>query len=187
MPHVVDEKRRRPVHTAAHAAHEVVAHLRLVRVRRQLACQPRGVELELAGVLDQMLVLERELALEQAIVHLPELPLRPGRLRRLGGVLRVQVQLGERKIAEHEPETRAHALLNLLHDRVSATAMRALEVAVFDERHCGVRRSLYVIPLAHRQHQHCPLPFRAHARSVASDSSARRIPSAPGFTPIGDT
>src|SRR2546430_7143701 len=58
VPHVVDEKRRRPVHAAAHAAHEVVAHLRLVGVRRQLALEARGVEPELLGVLDQVIVLE---------------------------------------------------------------------------------------------------------------------------------
>src|SRR2546427_9276673 len=48
--------------------------------------------------------------------------------------LRVQVQLGERKVAEHKPEARAQALPHLLHDRVGATAMRALEVAVLDQR-----------------------------------------------------
>src|SRR5881392_1337158 len=69
----------------------IVAHLRFVRVRRQLALEARGVEPQLPGVLDQVLVLERELALEQAIVHLPELPLRAGRLGRFGGVLRVQM------------------------------------------------------------------------------------------------
>src|SRR5438309_2328456 len=120
-----------------------------MRVRRQLTSQPRGVEPELAGVLDQVIVLERELALEQPIVHLPELPLRAGRFGRFGGVLRVQVQLGERKVAEHKPEARAQALPHLLHDRVGATAMRALEVAVLDQRHRGVRRTLHVIPLAH--------------------------------------
>src|SRR2546430_9378398 len=67
VPHIVDEKRRCPVHAAAHAAHEVVAHLRLVGVRRQLALEARGVEPELLGVLDQVIVLERELALEQPI------------------------------------------------------------------------------------------------------------------------
>src|SRR5437867_2459661 len=153
VPHVVDEKRRRPVHAAAHAAHEVVAHLRLVGVRRQLALEARGVEPELPGVLDQVIVLERELALEQPIVHLPELPLRAGRFGRFGGVLRVQMQLGERKVVEHKSQARAHPLLHFLHDRVGATAMRTLEVAVLDERDGGVRRALHVIPLAHRQRQ----------------------------------
>src|SRR5207249_2996637 len=81
--------------------------------RRQLALEARGVEPELPGVLDQVIVLERELALEQPIVHLPELPLRAGRFGRFGGVLRVQMQLGERKVAEHEPEARAQALPHL--------------------------------------------------------------------------
>src|SRR5256714_11517055 len=141
VPHVVDEKGGRPVHSAPHAAHEVVAHLRLVGMRRQLALEARGVEPELLGVLDQVFVLERELALEQPIVHLPELPLCAGRFGRFGGVLRVQMQFGERKVAEHKPEAWAQALPHLLHDRVGATAMRALEVAVLDQRHRGVRRT----------------------------------------------
>src|SRR2546430_4584959 len=44
VPHVVDEKRRCAVHAAPHAAHEVVAHLRFVGVRRQVAFEAGGAQ-----------------------------------------------------------------------------------------------------------------------------------------------
>src|SRR5256885_7005985 len=85
VPHVVDEKRRCAVHAAPHAAHEVVAHLRFVGVRRQVAFEAGGVEPQLPGGLDPMLVLEREPALQQGILHLPGPPPRAGRLGRPRG------------------------------------------------------------------------------------------------------
>ena len=72
-------------------------------MRRELPRHPRGIEAKLSGVLDQVVVLERELPLKQAIVHHPELALRPRRLRHFGGVLGMHVHLLEGKVAEHEP------------------------------------------------------------------------------------
>src|SRR5256884_6556964 len=47
VPHIVDEKRGCPVHAAAHAAHEVVAHLLLVVAPPQSRPQAPGVWPEL--------------------------------------------------------------------------------------------------------------------------------------------
>ena len=136
-----------------------------------------------------MLVVQRELPLEQPIVHLPELPLCPRGLRHLRSVLRVGVQLREREVAEREPQARSHATLDPLHDRVRLTAVGTLEVAVFDQRRRRIRRALDVIAVPDRQHQHPRAPALAHRPSAlaSSVSSARSIPSAPGFTSIGET
>ena len=51
-------------------------------------------------------------------------------------------------------------------------------------------RSLHMIALAHRQHKMCRLRIRGHRPTsffVCKASSARRMPSAPGFTPTGET
>ncbi len=57
-----------------------------MHVREQLAPHALRVEPQLAGVPHQILVGERRLPLVQEIVHLPELPLRGGRLGDLRGV-----------------------------------------------------------------------------------------------------
>jgi len=190
VPHAVDEERGRAVHPAPHSAHEVVSHAALVRPRRQLARHPAAVEPELLGVSDQMLVVQGELPLEQPIVHLPELPLCPSCLGHLGGVLRVRVQLREREVAEREPQARSHATPDLFHDGVRLTAVGTLEVAVLDQRRRRVRGALDVVAVPDWQHQHpLPVPRLAHRPSAlaSSVSSARSIPSAPGFTSIGET
>ena len=76
---------------------------------------------------------QRVLVLEQQIVHLPERALRGGRLGRLGGDLRVRMHVGERQV----PPDVAHVAEvgeQLAHDGFGPAAVRALEVAVLDER-----------------------------------------------------
>ena len=75
------------------------------------------------------------LVFEDDVVHLPERPLRRGRLERLGGVLGVRMNLPERKVAVDEPESVTEQPLNLLHDGMRG----GVEVAVFDERQWRVR------------------------------------------------
>src|SRR3954470_12073332 len=97
---------------------------------------------------------------------------------------RVRVDLGEREVAEDEPELAAQALLKLLHDGICLIAVRALIVAVLDERDRGVGRTLHVILRRHRDAERV-----AHVETsclvcvpAARPSSASRMPSAPGFT-----
>src|SRR5438128_133714 len=95
----------------------------------------------------------------------------------------------DREVAKHEPEPLAHPGLHLFDDRIRGTAVRALVVAVLDERHGRLHRTLDVVPLCADRHGECRLPpGRAHAAPVSPRlSRARRIPSAPGFTPTGGT
>ncbi len=68
-------------------------------------------------------------------MHLPELPLGGGRLRRLGGVLSVRVRVRARRVsAEDDAKVSRRTLFpQLLDHRIGATAVVALEVAVFDQ------------------------------------------------------
>src|SRR4051794_12843422 len=68
------------------------------------------------------------LVLVQGVVHRPVLvfALGRGRLRRLGGVLRVRVVGADREVAEHEAQPLPHALLDVLHDGVGLPAVGAL-------------------------------------------------------------
>src|SRR6266853_3247934 len=91
--------------------------------------------------------------LEERIVHLPELPLRPGRLGRFGSVRRVRMHLAEGEVAKHEPHTRAECPLNGLHDRVGLAAVRTFVIPILDERDWRSRRALRVIAIADRQHE----------------------------------
>ena len=80
-------------------------------------------------------------------------------------------------------------LPNLFDDRMRRAAERALVVAVLDERHRRRRRPQDVVALADRDGQSWALEVDAHAGTGAAgiDSSAARMPSAPGLTPIGET
>src|SRR2546422_7938131 len=95
-------------HAARDAAPEVLAHARLVDPPGQLLADTLGVEAQIAGVFDQVVIVQSELPLEQAVVHLPELRLRAGRFRRLSGVLR--------RSEEHtsELQSRLHLVCRLL-------------------------------------------------------------------------
>src|SRR5882672_10688511 len=121
--------------------------------------------------------------LVEKVVHLPELPLRRGRLGGFGGARRVRVRLRQREIPEHEAHPPPQDLLHFLHNRIGAAAMRALVVAIFDERHRRFVGSLAMVGLRDggREAAHRP------ALPGASFSSASRIPSAPGLTPTGET
>src|SRR5256884_9671434 len=157
--------------------------------RRELAAHAGGVEAEVTRVLDQVVVVKRELALEQAVAHLPELPLRARRLGGLGRVLRVRMALAQREVAEHETQPPSQALPELLDDRVGAPAMGTVVVAVLDQRDGRLRRPLRVVPLARRERERGRRGALAHAGALApaSGSSARRMPSAPGVTSTGET
>src|SRR5512132_928180 len=94
------------------------------------------------------------------------------------------------EIAEHEPEPIPHPGPHVLDDRVRLATVRALVIAVLDERHRRGSRSLHVIALLVHREGEDGLPLGpAHVASSLplSSSSARRMPSAPGFTPTGET
>jgi hypothetical protein len=86
--------------------------------------------------------------LEERIVHFPEQPLRPRGLCRFRGVFRMRVDFAKREVSEHKSQLRPESPLQFLHNRVRASAVRTLVIAVFDERHCCGFRSLRMIALS---------------------------------------
>jgi hypothetical protein len=122
-------------------------------------------------------------------VQLPEAALGARSFGGLGRLERVRVDLSEREVAEGEAKVLAEDPPHLLHDRVGCAAVRALVVAVLDERDAGGCRPPDAVALADGGCEHGAVGRLAHARASACriDSSAARIPSAPGLTSTGDT
>src|SRR6185295_8923321 len=89
----------------------------------------------------------------------------------------------------HEPHAVAQPRLRRLDNRVGLAAVRALVVAVLDQRHRRVGGALDVVALGVDRNGERRLPARrGHvASSFCRSSSAARIPSAPGLTLLGET
>src|SRR5712691_9230507 len=100
------------------------------------------------------------------------------------------MRTGDRKVAEDEAQAVPHLRLDLLEGRVRGSAIGAFIVAVFHQRDWRVSPSLDVVSVRRDGHGHLSLrPNGIHDATAgpAMASSARRIPSAPGFTPLGET
>jgi hypothetical protein len=147
------------------------------------------VESEQGGILGQMVVFEGLLILEEQTVHLPEFALLAGRFGRLGSGLGVRMDTGEWKMAKDETELVSDLPPQLLKHRVGAAAMGTLEVTVLDQGHRSGRRPQPVIALAEGRCERGGGGRCRHAVTdfAGKDSSARRMPSAPGLTPMGET
>ena len=188
MPHAVDVEGRCPVDAASHPAHEVLADARCVHVLGQLFVEALDVEPEVLRVAAEVRSREARLVFVEQVVHLPEPALGGRALGALRGLFGMRVRRRDREVPKHEPEPITQPRLNFLDDGIRRTAVRTLVVAVLDERHRRTRRSLNVVPLVADRHRQCGAKLgRAHVASFPRFSSARRIPSAPGFTPTGDT
>src|SRR6202035_386728 len=102
--------------------------------------------------------------------------------------LRVRMNAAQREVAEREPESIAELLADLLHDGMRRAAIRALVVPVLHQCDAGPGWTESVVALVQRRGE---LGGRrghhATAAGTCMVSSARRMPSAPGFTPIGET
>ena len=128
------------------------------------------------------------LVFKQHVVHLPKLPLRTSGLGGFGGVFGVGMHVAQWKIAKDEAQSLTQLLLNCLHDGIRFAAVGTFVVAVFNQRDGRVNRPLNVVAPGVRKGQ----GFRGGAAHFASDllcnsSNADKMPSAPGFTPTGET
>src|SRR6266852_3486959 len=97
---------------------------------------------------------------------------------------------GDRKVAEDEAQAVPHLRLDVLDDGVCSSAIGAFVVAVFHQGDWCVSPSLDVVSVRRDGHGHLSLPPNGIHDATAGParvSSARRIPSAPGFTPLGET
>ena len=90
---------------------------------------------------------ERVLVAEQPVVHLPERALGARGLGRLGGDLRVRVHVGQRQVAEDVAQLVAEVVEQLGDDRRRVPAVRALEVAVLEQRDRRVGPAADVVAL----------------------------------------
>jgi hypothetical protein len=99
------------------------------------------------------------------------------------------VGLGQREVPEREQHVVLEELDELFHDRMGQSAERALVVAVLDEGDLRRERPDRVIFGADRSGKARAVEKSAQVGTAwrERDSSAVRIPSAPGLTPIGDT
>src|SRR5438445_437739 len=187
-----NEERRRPVHTALDATHEVFSNSPQMEMLSNLLLQPLHVQLEFLRIVgEESMVAEGRLVLVEKIMHLPELPLDGGRLGGFRGPFRLRVGGGNGEVSENEPELRPEFLLDLLHDRVGRPAVGTLVIPVLDEHHSSIRRPFNVVPFSDGQSQSRRLVIRLrHDHSPRSGdlsfSRAERIPSAPGLTPSGE-
>jgi hypothetical protein len=94
------------------------------------------------------------------------------------------------EVSEHEPEPISHPRLYVFDDRVRHAAVRAFVIPVLNERDRRIRDALRVITrLVHRHGENCGPLCLAHVSSPCpfNPSSAPRMPSAPGFSPTGET
>ncbi len=101
----------------------------------------------------QVLVLEMHLVLEQEIVHGPEFPLRRRGLRGLGREQRVGVSVLQREVPEYETNLVGKPLQQQFRRRRRDLAAGAFEVAVFDQRHPRVLRTLEMVGGLRRHRQ----------------------------------
>jgi hypothetical protein len=160
----VHEERRRAVHAAANGAEEVLPHVRGVPVLRKVRRERLELQPERTRRREQVLRGQPVLMLEEHVVHLPKAALGTRRLGGLGGLERVQVDPTQREVAKGEPKIVAQRLLQPLHDRICRTAVRALEVAVLDDRDGRRLGAADMVPIADRDGE----PWRRHQRAHAT-------------------
>ena len=73
MTHPINEERRSAVYAAPRAAQEVLSDFSGKRVGGQGLGGPIGMNRQLGGITDEILVLQRVLVLIQHVMHVPEL------------------------------------------------------------------------------------------------------------------
>jgi len=121
---------------------------RAVHLLLELALHALRVQSQLARVREQVVVVQRSLSPEQEVVHLPELALRACRLRHFGRGLGVRVRLDHGEVAEHKADAPTQVVQHAFQLGERATAERALEIRVLNERNRRIARPQHVVPRA---------------------------------------
>src|SRR3954454_13077776 len=135
----IDEEGWRPLHLtgrrcAAHIAPDALQH----GIAAPVADEALEVEPKLGRIGAEILVVQRLVAVEEQLVHVPEAALQRGRLGRRGRGERVRMDVGQREV----PKREAHALQPRLDppDLVERAArVRTFVVAVLDDQRPGGR------------------------------------------------
>src|SRR6266545_6126526 len=94
----VDKERRRVSHAALYPTDQIGMHPAGIHLAHQFVVVAFGVQPDLGAIEEQFGIVEMPLALEQIVVHIPELSLYTGRFRGLRRVLSLRVRLAQRKV-----------------------------------------------------------------------------------------
>ena len=145
VDHAIDEEGWSAAHSALPTTCHVLTHALQIDFIVHLGGKTRDIEIEPLGIVVQVLQLEVSLVVEQQIVHRPEFLLPAGALGCLGRAHGVRVNLLQREV----PINEAHALRKSLEQQLDCgcglLAVRAFEVAVFEDCHRRVQRANRVI------------------------------------------
>ena len=111
-----------------------------------------------------MIVVERELPLEQPIVHLPERALRGSGLGRFRGVLGLGMDHRQREFTEDKAELRAQPPLQFLDGGIRSAAVRTLKIPVLHQcqRRILAPNAVIIRPDRHRQVGAVVTPAHGH-------------------------
>ena len=116
---------------------------------RSFGCQMNDHDSErIAGILDEMVLIQRALVSEKRVMHFPEFPLRGSRFCRLSRLLRVWVGSANGEVTEYVEQIIAKSLLGFFHNRMRLQTVRAFVVAILDENNRGIRIPLIMIPVS---------------------------------------
>src|SRR6266545_5893304 len=115
----VDKERRGIGHAAANPAGEIGMHPAGVDLAHQFVVVAIGVQPDLGAIQEQFGIAEMPLALEQIVVHIPELSLYTSRFRGLRRVLSLRVRLAQGKVPKDDTQLGGHDLQNRLDDPLS--------------------------------------------------------------------
>jgi Alpha amylase, catalytic domain len=146
MAFAVDEERGRAGDAAQVGGVHVLGDLGFPGVAAQVGGEPPRVQAELGGVPEQVVGGQRVLVRQQLIMHRPERALAGRGLGTLGGQQRVRVHVGQRQVPPHVPQVTV-AGQQLPDHRFGLAAVRALVVAVFDQRDQRLVSAAHVIAL----------------------------------------
>src|SRR6266550_3540249 len=192
VPFTIDKETWRPVDSGTHSALEIFPNTLSMSARNHFLNETHFVQAERDGVFRQRFVIERILVGEQRVMHRPKASLFSGSLGRFSRMLGMRVHVRHRKMPEGKTEIVPEATLNFSNDWLNFAANGAFVISVLQQRNWRVNRALQVITLRIRQFEVCSVDHFVSATAAVAclfckSSSAERIPSAPGLTPIGET
>ena len=147
VPVPVDEERRSSGDTAVVGAVDVALDSEREPASLEGLLEARHIETDVVRGVDDIDDAEGRLPVEEPVVHLPERALLAGGLGRLGCLLCVLVDVDEREMTEHVSEFSPRRREELTDDGFGLPAIRALEIAVLDQRHGRVGGAADVIAL----------------------------------------
>jgi len=181
MSLTVDKEGRRPVDPAANASGKIGSDARFVVFSLQRFEELSRGKAQLPGKRLEQGKAEAALVLQKQIVHFPELSACACKLSSFGCPFSMRMDLAQREVAEYKSKALSEVPLQPLDNGISVRAMRTFVIPIF---HQGIFRMLITLNviLGSNRNFQC-----AHGHSCfGSFSSASRMPSAPGFTAIGE-